>query len=479
MRIFDIISEANGIRAGNPGEPYTDSNGVEYKFQSWNWQFPKQSDTYESPEAMSKDILALTGGDNNKILWINEPTSRTKSFGVAKFATDGYPTKEIWVGGFYQKKSANNTILDKQIKEVSGLSAGTADKPASSAVKAEARLKPFDLGIADGTDRSVSSIIAAVSEHANGAMLAQALTEVTKKQPVIFKNSAKMISALQDDFGEVLSPVAMISNSPQLIGTLDLAIKDVFKGKGLKGATINYPASQTNGLIDSYIHNAGMELAVSSKGKKGANGSINNIWKAMQQSKETVNGQAYINEFPEAVDILETCKKYQRDAPLYLGRKFGLINEGEFAALEELMKDARSPSQQLAGDPKNPSQIVKTATPKDLAKVPQALRRIFSMGGYKAGSFVGFICLARVASLVAQHVNSDPEINFGEAIRSFLNSSAMVQVKCTIKAAGNDAVLQTVNVIYPPNFTQKAKMESNWYSGKQIKGGFSFSLPTS
>ena len=100
--------------------------------------------------------------------------------------------------------------------------------------------------------------------------------------------------------------------------------------------------------------------------------------------------------------------------------------------------------------------------------------------GYKAGSFVGFICLARVASLVAQHVNADTTIDFGEAIRSFLNSSAMVQVKCHIKATGSsDAALESVNVVYPPNFTQKARMESNWYSGKQIKGGFSFSLPTS
>jgi hypothetical protein len=144
-----------------------------------------------------------------------------------------------------------------------------------------------------------------------------------------------------------------------------------------------------------------------------------------------------------------------------------------------LLKDNRSPRQLLIGDPKNPTAIVKTPNPKDLAKVPQDLRRIFTIGGYKAGSFVGWICLARVASLVAQHVNANAKINFGEAIRQLLNSSAMVQVKTRVASQNGDAIVKNINVVYPPNFRDKAKMESNWFSGKGTKGGFSFSLPTS
>lgn len=100
------------------------------------------------------------------------------------------------------------------------------------------------------------------------------------------------------------------------------------------------------------------------------------------------------------------------------------------------------------------------------------------MGGYKAGSYVSFLCLARVAALVAEHINSDPEINFGEAIRSFLNSSAMVQAKTVVTTKGKDAVVKSINVVYPPNFQEKAKMESNSYYGTGIKSKFSFSLPS-
>jgi hypothetical protein len=100
------------------------------------------------------------------------------------------------------------------------------------------------------------------------------------------------------------------------------------------------------------------------------------------------------------------------------------------------------------------------------------------MGGYKRGSYVSFLCLARVAALVAEHVNSDPKINFGEAIRSFLNSSAMVQAKTIMSAKGQDAVVKSINVVYPPNFQEKAKMEANSYYGTGIKSKFSFSLPS-
>jgi len=113
-----------------------------------------------------------------------------------------------------------------------------------------------------------------------------------------------------------------------------------------------------------------------------------------------------------------------------------------------------------------------------LEKVPPALMRLFRLGGYKSGSYSSFLCLAQTAHLVSKHINTDKTIDFGEAIRSFLNSSAMVQAKSIVSAKGADAVLKSVNIIYPPNFQDKAKIESNGYSGTQVKGKFSFSLPT-
>ena len=136
------------------------------------------------------------------------------------------------------------------------------------------------------------------------------------------------------------------------------------------------------------------------------------------------------------------------------------------------------PALRLEGNAMSPKAVVRQATDSDTAKVPQELLRIFKMGGYKRGSFVSYLCLARVATLVAEHINSDPEIDFGEAIRSFLNSSAMVQAKTSVGIKAKDAMIRNINVVYPPNFQDKAKIEANAYYGTTVKSKFSFSLPT-
>jgi hypothetical protein len=477
MRAFEFLIEAVGLKGGSPGEIYTDVNGVEFKFQNWNWEFPAgEEQQYPTIQDMEAAALEQASGDKGKIIWINKPLNRSKSFAYARFeADDG---QEILIGKFYDRKNPNNTISDTEARTVAGLTAGGKDKQSSAMVKSDAALKPFNVNIGDARSRTAQSVIKTVSTHKDGAMLVAGLTAAVNGEPIIFPGAGKIVPAIQDDFGEVFAPIAMISGHPRVKGHMQEAIVDVFKGGDLSGATISYPVSLINGLIDSYIQKGGIELAVSSKGKQGAKGSIGNIHKAKEDSAKSSTGRAYIETFAKAAEILDICKEHQRYAPLVLGLELKIISKDEDAAIRQLLSNPRDPNQQLSGDKANPSAIVKPATQEDSLKVPKILQRIFNMGGYRGGSFVGFICIARVAKLVADKVNSDPEINFGEAIRSFLNSSAMVQVKCEVGATGNDANVKTINVVYPPNFKEKAKMEANWYSGRQIKGGFSFSLPT-
>ena len=280
----------------------------------------------------------------------------------------------------------------------------------------------------------------------------------------------------------ISNPIAMISGHKEVRGSLDNAINDVFVSKGvsdLAGASIRFPMEQNNPLVDSYIVKGGVELGVSHKGKQGAKATITNIWKAKEDAAGTANGQAAIKQFPEAVFILDTCKEESGlEQPITLGLRYRLIDEAEAKALRQAIQDPRNPQYQLTGDPANPSKVMRTPTPQDQAKVPASLARLFNMGGYKGGSYVSFLCLARVAHLVRDHINKDAKINFGEAIRQFLNSSALVQAKSVVSNKGQDARVASINIVYPPNFKQKAAIESNGYSGTQVKGKFSFSLPT-
>jgi hypothetical protein len=476
MRAFEFLLEGSGLKAAKPGEVYSDSQGTEFKFQSWNWQFPADAPTYTDPAELEQGVLAVVAGDRNKIAWVNSPKGN-KSFGYAVFASDA--GEEKWIGKFYRSKNPNNTILDKEVTQFLGLSAGGKDKKTSSAVKSEAALQPGQLGIADNRARSTGAVIKAVSSHAQGPMLVDALNQAASGESVMFVGGASIVSALQDDFCEVVAPVAMIAGHPQVVGQLQQAVADVFKGGDLEGAAISFPVEQNNPLVDSYIIKDGISLGVSHKGKQGAKATITNIWKAKEEAAQSRTGQAYIKKFKEAVLILDICKDESGlMQPITLGRKYGIISQEEGEALLQAVSNARDPKYQLKGNPQNPNAVLRQPTPEDAKKVPPALRRLFNMGGYKSGSYVGFLCLARVAHLVANYINTDPKINFGEAIRSFLNSSAMVQAKSVVGAKGADAMLKTVNVVYPPNFQEKAKIESNGYSGTQVKGKFSFSLPS-
>ena len=348
----------------------------------------------------------------------------------------------------------------------------------SAATKASVNMQPGQLGVADGKTRSVQGIIAEINNHEMSDMLTQATQEAAKNEPIVFVAGAQYASAIQDDFCEVLAPVALIGRHSVVNGPMDQAVADIFKGGDLKGAGVMFPEGQNNPLIDAYIIKDGIQMGISHKGKQGAKASITNIWKSKEEAAKTQTGSAYIKKFAEAVAILDICKEQgQAVQPITLAERYKLISTQEAAKLKELMQNPMAEELKLVGNPQAPKAVVKQATPEDLQKVPNELKRIFTLGGYKPGSYVSYLCLARVAAIVVQHINNDPKIDFGEAIRSFLNSSAMVQAKTVVGAQGEDAVVKSITVVYPPNFQEKAKIESNAYYGTGIKSKFSFSLP--
>ena len=466
-----VLAEGQGLRAAAPGEIYVDRDGTEYSFVVWDFKYPNDIDKFETPEAVDAAVVEITRTNPKAdIRWINQP-GRGRAFGFAKFQAED--KREIWLGKYFQKVSPTNTIKDGEATAVS-----LSPSKGSAATKASVNMQPGQLGVADGKTRSVQGIIAEINNHEMSDMLTRATQEAAKNEPIVFVAGAQYASAIQDDFCEVLAPVALIGRHSVVNGPMDQAVADIFKGGDLKGAGVMFPEGQNNPLIDAYIIKDGIEMGISHKGKQGAKASITNIWKSKEEAAKTQTGQAYIAKFANAVEILDICKEQgQAIQPITLAEKFNLISAQESAKLKELMQNPMAEELKLVGNPQAPKAVVRQATPEDLQKVPNELKRIFTLGGYKPGSYVSYLCLARVAAIVAQHINTDPEIDFGEAIRSFLNSSAMVQAKTIVGAQGEDAVVKSITVVYPPNFQEKAKIESNAYYGTGIKSKFSFSLP--
>tara|TARA_R110000796_G_scaffold47098_1_gene113477 strand:- start:167 stop:1609 length:1443 start_codon:yes stop_codon:yes gene_type:complete len=466
-----VLAEGQGLRAAAPGEIYVDRDGTEYSFVVWDFKYPNDADRFETPEEVNAAVEEITRTNPKAdIRWINQP-GRGRAFGFAKFQAED--KREIWLGKYFQKVNPTNTIKDGEATAVS-----LSPSKGSAATKASVNMQPGQLGVADGKTRSVQGIIAEINNHEMSDMLTRATQEAAKNEPIVFVAGAQYASAIQDDFCEVLAPVALIGRHSVVNGPMDQAVADIFKGGDLKGAGVMFPEGQNNPLIDAYIIKDGIEMGISHKGKQGAKASITNIWKSKEEAAKTQTGQAYIAKFANAVEILDICKEQgQAIQPITLAEKFNLISAQESAKLKELMQNPMAEELKLVGNPQAPKAVVRQATPEDLQKVPNELKRIFTLGGYKPGSYVSYLCLARIAAIVAQHINTDPEIDFGEAIRSFLNSSAMVQAKTIVGAQGEDAVVKSITVVYPPNFQEKAKIESNAYYGTGIKSKFSFSLP--
>ena len=108
---------------------------------------------------------------------------------------------------------------------------------------------------------------------------------------------------------------------------------------------------------------------------------------------------------------------------------------------------------------------------------------LFKKIAYKKGSYFGLVALSSVAKDVALFINSDnatfngKPIEFGEAIRKFVNASAMVQATSIVGTQNDDAVVKSIGIVYPPNFEGKATIENSPYYGTSIKSKFAFKLP--
>jgi len=251
-----ILSEGQGLRAAAPGEIYVDRDGTEYSFVVWDFKYPNDIDRFETPEAIDAAVEEITRTNPKAdIRWINQP-GRGRAFGFAKFQAED--KREIWLGKYFQKVSPTNTIKDGEATAVS-----LSPSKGSAATKASVNMQPGQLGVADGKTRSVQGIIAEINNHEMSDMLTRATQEAAKNEPIVFVAGAQYASAIQDDFCEVLAPVALIGRHSVVNGPMDQAVADIFKGGDLKGAGIMFPEGQNNPLIDAYIIKDGIEMGIS------------------------------------------------------------------------------------------------------------------------------------------------------------------------------------------------------------------------
>ena len=482
MRFNEIISEAKGLKYGAPGEIYQSTDGEQYFFKKWNSDFPPGPEIQYPTVIEAKNAAAIATKQNlpnNTVFWIggNNPTPRMKSFVFAEF--ESASGKSIIVGKFVTAKSPNNTIYDKEARDVAGLTKFNASGQKNVwAVKGELKLKPGELGLATGIPLSVSDIERTVRSHKDGAMLGSAIISAYSKKEIIFETGAPWRQAIEDDFCEVIAPIAILIGHSAVVGHINEAMKDIFNNEDIKNASVKFPIGMNAPLVDSYIvSKSGKTLGVSSKGKKGAQATSTVLVKARDEAVE-LHGDIITKTFKNASDILDIIENNTSImGPIILAERFNLISNSESSKLKELLLNPTNPnrSNPLA---KSMEYTLSGDINADIKKVPKELQRLFKLvPGYQSGSFVPYTCLAGLAKLVATKINTDPQINFSEAAKAILNHSAMVQAYTTVTADENNAQIKQINIVYPPQFVGNTKIEANSYHGKGIETKLKIKLP--
>lgn len=276
-----------------------------------------------------------------------------------------------------------------------------------------------------------------------------------------FADTADMATAIRDDLGETIGPIALIQGMITSSGA-EAARRDLFGPEGsFAGSALEFPASKVNGLVDSYVITPdGTEIGISSKGEKGATASVKNIKDGIDQARRT--GQTdLLDRYKEQVSLIDKIGQLSSiEFPLVIGIEQGLITQTQADLVRRMV---RSRTRRLSDMPMS-------------ADDQRALATLMSDYRPKDNPLynVGYHVLASLARKVVTNINKDSK--FGEACLKFLNVSPIIQLHMRT-SVGDDAVRVTgFDSKYPPNFKGTVGLDaSKVYAATGTNGRVTFS----
>jgi len=450
---LDIITEGVGLANRKPGEKFANPQGDVITFQSLDF-FPER-DSFEDEDATNAallDVSAQLGIDPTEIQWGNTQRGN-KAFGIARFV-DG-AGKDYLVGRWFQKINYNKT-LNKFPNDLPG----DFKYQSKAAVKENSGYKPTEIltQLQSQTPSSIlEQIVAKFGKDSDEVRATNAFME--QDFPMNIPQGEMNADAFTNYFCEILQPMALILGK-NVGGNAAEAEQIFFGGAGYSDCTISFNAGTTDGLFDSLLVNSkGKQIKISSKAAAGANASIVNLLKSVQDMQTAPAGKKLLAQYAEAVSIMEIIKNGgHTDGCLNLAIALGFISPDEKVQVKS-----------LAG--MGPDEDVMSVLKSD------KLQQLYN--GRKARDMSRIIpiehMLAAIAYPLADIVNT--ETNFGEAASAILNHSALVQMY-TLSSTGDDTInIKDFQCVYPSNTVTGVLMRADkTYMSTQGKGNFVFKI---
>jgi hypothetical protein len=411
--------------------------------------YPLEEMKFENAESRDVYIQQLEQENNLQIEWTNKPNAGSLAFGLATLTDPMLDDKMTYWGRYFREKTANMMGKWGNSQVPIGWKLQTA-----GALKLDIGIDPQHLIKTDDPFNGVIEVIQAVKTNSTGTELSDslvtALETIHTQQHPVFPGQIANLPALRDYFGEIMGPVALMSEMVR--GQADAARDDLLQGQPWASCKVFWPMAMNAPLVDSYFTAPdGTRVGISSKGGKGAKASVRNIADAIAKAPEEmkVQYQTTVN----IVDIVQS--NTAKDGPFRLAEMYGALPEGLEAEINGYIQEGK----------------------KDYIGISPASTELFNYGTPKQdipGFNVGFALLALLAKKVTRLINeSGPE--FGLGCVAFLNQSSIVQLYCKMGKNGQDARVTGWDAVYPPNFQGTVQIDGskNYYSSR-IGGKFAF-----
>lgn len=400
--------------------------------------------------------MASTGQELFKsypaITWFNKPTQASKAFAILTF--DGPVSgQKTYFGKFFQEIKPDMAGFWKNNELPGGWQLNKAVSLKGSYYK----LKPADLfapnSIFATPEDCVNALATNPKQNPAVPKIVPGMQQLLGGELPTFENVGDMVTAVRDDLGETIGPIALIQGMNMGAGA-EAARKDILGDNGTyAGSEINFPADKNNGLVDSYLfHPSGVEIGISSKGEKGASASVKNISDGVTTARAK-NMDELLKTYASQVDIIEKIGTISAvDFPILYGIEQGIIDQDTGTEIKQLIKNNSTSDnpviQDLMSDIK-----AKTDNPR-----------------YN----VGYHALAALARRVSTNINKDPM--FGEACLKFLNVSPIIQLHLNGSDKNNAFTVTGFTSKYPPDFKGTVGLDATKvYAATGIIGRVSFS----
>ena len=460
-----VITEGVGLANRKPGDLFKNPEGDVIAFQ--NLDFYPNSGSYRDltdAEAAIAEISTSLGIAPEQIKWTNQPPKSRQfadegggyaGFGIATF-TDQATNQNYYLGRWFKNISPNraqNNFAHEYIP-------GGFKFASKSGAKENVGYKPSEVltQFRDNTPETImEQIVEKFGEKSDETVAAATFMKATKF-PVTFPKGRINFTAFRDYFCEMLQPVALVMGKPIKGNAQEAATIFFGPGQGYGDATISFNQSVSGGLYDSLLVSPeGKQIKLSSKGKSGANASVVNLLRSIQELQVAPKGKKLLEKHADVVGILNIIEnKGHTMAPLELGVRAKIIGIPDMT--EILALKAAGPKDKIKFSNKKLNDLYYSRTPKDWSKVIP-LEHMLSVIAYK----------------VADHINENT--NFGQAAAEILNHSALVQMYTEATETKDTISITGFRAIYPSETVTGVLLDaSKAYMSTQGKGNFTFKI---